>query len=282
MKKIIKPQFDEREIFELCLSGISDAELVARLSAASHQIYTAGAGYLIKADSMQLFTIPENNQSNTSFVFAGVTKSDLKSLYSSYMVPAGKPARSIYNLLKNLSELCPFCDAGFVKNLDHYLPKAKYPQFSVLTANLVPVCRDCNTEKNDANALRADQQTLHPYFIAPKFTQRQWLFARVSERNNISFEFYVSPPAEWGADEKGCVRTHFSEYKLSRKYTILAAQHYSSIRPLFRLQKSADAVLELLQGLERNEADLQVNSWRRAMAQALLRSDWFCREGYLI
>ncbi|WP_156094326.1 hypothetical protein [Lentzea aerocolonigenes] len=44
-------------------------------------------------------------------------------------------------------DLCPMCGVGYVRALDHYLPKEKYPEFSVLALNLVPTCTRCNENK---------------------------------------------------------------------------------------------------------------------------------------
>lgn len=44
-------------------------------------------------------------------------------------------------------DLCPMCGVGYVRVLDHYLPKEKYPEFSILALNLVPTCSRCNENK---------------------------------------------------------------------------------------------------------------------------------------
>lgn len=46
-------------------------------------------------------------------------------------------------------QVCPMCGIGSVSDLDHYLPKSRYPEFSVLALNLVPVCKRCNGLKLD-------------------------------------------------------------------------------------------------------------------------------------
>jgi 5-methylcytosine-specific restriction endonuclease McrA len=62
---------------------------------------------------------------------------------------------------------CPVCGSGATGSIDHYLPKATYPEFSFLSYNLVPACHRCNgkkgtTCKGDAQGERA----IHPYFDA--------------------------------------------------------------------------------------------------------------------
>ena len=48
--------------------------------------------------------------------------------------------------------LCPFCGRDQVGTLDHYLPKSRYPELSVLGANLVPACETCNRLKGTSSA----------------------------------------------------------------------------------------------------------------------------------
>ena len=42
---------------------------------------------------------------------------------------------------------CPLCGVTTCKQLDHYIPREKMPEFSVFTPNLIPLCADCNKEK---------------------------------------------------------------------------------------------------------------------------------------
>lgn len=44
-------------------------------------------------------------------------------------------------------DLCPMCGVGYVRVLDHYLPKETYPEYSVFALNLVPACTRCNDTK---------------------------------------------------------------------------------------------------------------------------------------
>jgi hypothetical protein len=90
-----------------------------------------------------------------------------------YFVPEEKPARTIYDsLLNSAKEKCPFCGGiGTPRNLDHFLPKAHFPQFSVLPRNLIPACRDCNMDgKGHAFATNAEDQIILPMPIMTGFS----------------------------------------------------------------------------------------------------------------
>ena len=49
--------------------------------------------------------------------------------------------------------------------VEHLFPKAKYPEFSTFSLNLVPACSDCNTHKiNEVVDAVSNGRILHPYY----------------------------------------------------------------------------------------------------------------------
>jgi len=85
----------------------------------------------------------------------------LKKLYSKPPVSLGflEKMRDDNGLLA-----CPMCGSMGTGTLDHLLPKAKYPQFSILSINLVPACHTCNNKRGEALTGRGGERVLHPYF----------------------------------------------------------------------------------------------------------------------
>lgn len=60
---------------------------------------------------------------------------------------------------------CPMCGNNGVDAIDHYLAKEDYPEFYVLSYNLVPTCTACNSKRGRyANSQNAEHALLHPYF----------------------------------------------------------------------------------------------------------------------
>lgn len=48
----------------------------------------------------------------------------------------------------NRTIICPICGHGFARELDHYVPREKYCEFSLHLWNLIPLCHDCNHKKD--------------------------------------------------------------------------------------------------------------------------------------
>lgn len=64
-----------------------------------------------------------------------------------------------YDKIKIYIKVCPYCGFGEISEIDHFLPKSIYPEFSVFCFNLVPSCHICNSKKSNKNNI-----CIHPYF----------------------------------------------------------------------------------------------------------------------
>jgi hypothetical protein len=178
---------------------------------------------------------------------------------------------------------CPFCGFGQASTLDHYLPKAKYPQFSVLPFNLVPSCKDCNTGKSTAIATTAEGQCLHPYFDHQNFIKDQWLYAKVRETEPATIYFFVKAPEQWDNISKAKVQAHFSNFKLDSRYSVEAGNEMVSLRDVlvnYCQSLGSEWVRQHLKMEANSSASQHSNSWKTAMFQALVASDWYCDGGF--
>ncbi|HFD2060817.1 TPA: HNH endonuclease [Serratia marcescens] len=91
---------------------------------------------------------------------------DVKSSLINYY-KAPPVSHSIIKKLRdeNSTSLCPMCGSMHRGTLDHVLPKAIWPEFSLLTRNLVPACK-CNQMKSAVLGLNKNHRMLHPYYDA--------------------------------------------------------------------------------------------------------------------
>ena len=285
MRALATPNDDPQEVYQKCINSITDDDLRTRLNLVTNEIVVAANNYKQKVKAKQLYSIPPNNCEDDKNALGTVTKKELKDVYSSHMVGRSKPARAIYDSLLSQSPLgkCPFCGFGQASTLDHYLPKAKYPQFSVLPFNLVPSCKDCNTGKSTAIATTAEGQSLHPYFDHQNFIDDQWLHAKVIEKTPASIRFFVKAPDHWDNISQKRVQSHFNAFKLDLRYSVEAAEQLACLRYLLiSLHESCglNGIRKHLTNEAKSYALLYKNSWQTAMYQALVASDWYCDRGF--
>ena len=282
MRAVAKPTNDPLGVFSMCVDSIDDSDLRIRLKGISSNFVKAAIDYEQLAINSALYTIPETPGNNSTVVLGGVTKGELKGVYTQHFVPKEKPARHIYESLLSLSKgkQCPLCGFGQVKTLDHYLPKAKFPLFSVLPANLIPACRDCNTGKLASTANQAKEQPIHPYFDKAHFFSDQWLFATVEQKAPAAVSFYVQPPQGWDQLSKDRANAHFESFALSDRFSIEVANQLAVL--LHELKDLSDEAMRREHLHQRAGCYMKVhkNSWQAALHQALANSVWYCQDGF--
>lgn len=282
MMRLSEPEYSCEQTLDACIAGITgNAGLRQKLTSGKPDLMLAEDQYTNAAGTGELHTIPSINTGGNAdpVVVNSLKKSELIRIYDQYFVPARKPARKIYDALLNAAkEKCPFCGGiGMPRNLDHFLPKAHFPQFSVLPRNLVPACLDCNLgDKAQSFATAAKDQIIHPYVDNERFFSEQWIFAIYHASNDGEpgeFEYFASPPEGWPEVEKQKANKHFKDFCLSRRYATKAAEHLGTL--LAQIESLRQAGLDsetistaLLQpGLD---ASPFTNHWQKGMYQALM------------
>jgi len=206
-------------------------------------------------------------------------KSDLIKLYNSYFVKDNKPGRIVYDqLMVSANDMCPFCGGiGRPRNLDHYLPKAHYPQLSILPLNLIPACRDCNMDGKGENfASTEEEQVIQPYLDDNRYFNEQWIFANYIEATidePAAIQYFVQPPQHWEDSHKRRVEKHFHDFNLALRFAKEAGARLVTLIPQiegltnFGLN-GEDIKNTLIRPAIRST--LFINHWERVMLLALL------------
>lgn len=284
MKKLPLPNVDFSTALSDAISGIG-SEAIRRLHTAAFVNPEAiETNYADCARAATLYARPRVTTTDDPFVHGALRRSHLTKLYTQYFVPEGKPARRLYEAIKvTANGKCPLCGGvGHVRTLDHYLPKANFPLYSVMPTNLVPCCRDCNSEKLNAFAEVRGNQTLHPYFDHERFFVDKWVHARVIPRTPPVLEYFVAPPGDWHDDDKSRVRSHFIAYGLAGKFSVEAAADLPETIQTRRTTMSANSPedFSLYLAEKSRTMTLPVNNWRRVMFAALAADAWFCSQTF--
>lgn len=92
--------------------------------------------------------------------------------------------------------VCPYCGIkrNYTRDLDHYIPRESYPEFSIMTNNLIFSCSTCNQHPNkgikflDSNGKR---MILNPYF--DECLKEEILLCRLSNSGiNLNITFSIN------------------------------------------------------------------------------------------
>ncbi len=274
MIKLNIPTITSIEAFDACLSGIVSTDMKQNYMDTQHDILSAYDVYEAKANQLKLYEIPFIKQlKNEDIVVGDLSKGDFKHLYNYYMVkrPVG---RKIYDkLMIESGGRCPYCGISETYNLDHYLPKSKYPIYSVLPINLIPSCRDCNTGKLAGHSRKAKKQTLHPYFEDECFYLDNWIDADITGYKPLTLSFFVRVPDEWSDINKARAKQHFKDFNLNTKYSLRASDELTTVwdqRNNFFDGLPDDFKKQLQSNIVES---LSVNHWKIVVYKTLVEDD---------
>lgn len=282
MMRLKNPIFDfDKTIDECCLGITGNNNLLGRLNANKVYLADQGVGYLESAAKGELYLIPKIDSTNDDnpIVVNELRRADLIKVYDQYFVGGTKPARKIYeSILSSAKEQCPFCGGiGVPRNLDHFLPKAHFPQFSLFPRNLVPACRDCNMDgKGQKFSISAEDQIIQPYLDNDRFFVEQWIFCTYHLGHGAvpgHFEYFVEAPINWQEVDIKRAKKHFSDFDLGRRYGIKAAERLGLVLRQVQTLKDKNLEAELRSIIFQPPIDMAPfpNHWTVGMHQALMK-----------
>lgn len=272
MRRIPAPTYDYSDVFDECISNFRSPHETLSFQNIKASMMAAGVTFTQLIAQQRLYTYP------TSHTVGPLSKVTVNKLYKEKLSKAGHSARIYYDGLKSLApnQRCPLCAVRTVTTLDHYLPKGDHPIFTVFPLNLVPACKDCNTDKLAIIPTRHGEETLHPYY--DDVDGDQWLKASVEQTNPISFSYSIDRPAWWNDDLYDRVETHLRVFKLYSLYSFHAAEELSNISRTLRKVAASGTRVDLedhLTDAYESRLEQQHNSWQTAMYRAMANNVWF-------
>jgi hypothetical protein len=272
MRPLDMPRMDPEAVLRITTSRIANAELRARFDDSVPVLLNDGDAFVDAGQRGQLSSLDA-----ADFPLGTLSEGDLRHHYDRRFARRGSPGRDYYDelLLSPTFGRCPYCGVGVVATLDHYLPKDDFPAISVLPANLVPSCRDCNHEKLRYKPSPTSAALLHPYF--DDVDSAVWLVAQVIEGEPPGVIFDVE--REIAAPLRARLIKHLEQFGLHSRYASYAgeliAQLELDLSQLFRAA-GAEAVASHLMDLATVRSTYTNNGWDLAVIRALAANDWYC------
>lgn len=287
MKKLSSPPFTSLELFDESVASLTDPlqreKFVANRTLVEERIDDFNAETVTKT----WCNLPRVTLGNPGAIVVGtLSKEELVNLYDVGVVGSSGRSRDIYDKIKLAAhDECPYCGGigdighdGKLGTADHYLPKSRFPVYSVLPINLVPACFVCNSSMGSNFAVTPDLQPVHPYLDEAHFFSEKWIHAVVKDVTPIEVDYSVAAPAHWTEVDRRRAAQHFLGCKLETRYR---SRVHSELSPLVSQRKTTlkslsaihfRAVLESVA----NEIALPLNGWKRALYAGLVASAWFC------
>ncbi len=191
-----------------------------------------------------------------------------------------EPRGSLWPLrtaLMGRTRTCPQCRISEAFELDHFLPKESYPEFSIYSRNLVPSCGRCNSLKGpDASA-----QYLHAYY--DQIPRRRFLNASVQLRPGIVWVSFTVDVTKIDEPLAGKITYQFAALHLGERYSMQAAERLGSYAPSLErtfATSGVNGVKADLRALLRSTMNNGVNHWEVVFLIALLTKQDYLNGGF--
>ncbi len=281
MLKIVKNVRSFDSVIDIVSRGITDQVLLGKIKSCKIElidIFDEYEKFTGQGIGFQLPTYDYNEDKGIDPIIVGDLKhSEIKSIYSKFFVPSRFDSRDIYNEIKaSAKEGCPYC--GYLRDieeLDHFLPKSKYPQFSILTSNLIPSCKTCNqTYKKSSFATCYKEQIIHPYIDYAHFFEEKWIDAELNVSEYEKVRFFASPPESWSESDQERAKFHFEKFNLTTRNSILFHQEYEGIKEYIKnLKTDLLDIKTIISYIIEPQINLIVNpnDFRRVLYEAVKR-----------
>lgn len=261
-------EVDERTIYNECADDLTDKTALGYIEK------------VVACASLYETYVPEDIGNFPEYEIEEGDDKKIKKVYTQKFVPKDSVGRKYYDaIMANAKGCCPICGGGKLKNLDHYLPKSKYPLLCVTPANLVPSCRDCNIDKSDITDTDYYSIPFNPYF---DHMDEKLLECEIEFKSDNTFEIVFlngvdreSQPNLWKKFE-----THLKAHDLNATFTSNAIVEINTSKLRYqRLYRTCgvETVREDLIEQKNSSEDYDINSWKAALYRELARKlEAFC------
>lgn len=207
-------------------------------------------------------------------------KDHMKKMYSERFSNKQYDVYRFYKGIRNSQKSCPYCNifSHRITQVDHYLPKSKFPSLAISPENLVPICTDCNDEKSNYYSLNRNEMLIHPYlddFISNPF---DYIKCEIIESIPIGFRIYIDKLENWNECQYNRVRFHFKKLHLDEIYRTYFEEEFQAY-----IYEIEELVMENdIEQLKKNIMR-RVNSYKRSNTSpwlyagfdSLQKSEWF-------
>lgn len=178
---------------------------------------------------------------------------------------------------------CCLCGHAKAGEVDHYLPKAHFPEFTVFTFNLVAACRRCNGRKSDNYARGTGAPAfLHPY--VHHLPDEDFLAVEVEIADTVLINYTVQQTPAMSTGRFRTLQSHFKRLALDVYYkeeAVRVLDEQLNAYYAYYADDGAQGVSRyLLREADSNSACYGPTHWKPVLLRALAQDGAFCERGF--
>lgn len=144
---------------------------------------------------------------------------------SKYLRAAYKSGKAIDSVKAKIMEImphaikekCPYCMLSEPGTFDHYVGKGQFPEYSVLSKNLVPCCSKCNGKKGE-KFLTSNGKRIFISFYFDELPKNSFLVVELDIDGAVPYIKNMYTNSNTGKDIDEIIETHFDELELFERY----------------------------------------------------------------
>lgn len=179
-------------------------------------------------------------------------------------------AKMIGSLPPADADLCPYCSLDTNPDLDHFLPKAVFPEFSLHARNLVPICTPCNRKKLNAFKIRVGDERLFLHPSTEPSNNALVLEADLTFKGNgMTVSYRIDDTGLLSTPERERVERHYVRLGLGARYSRRAHSYLASFKASIAGKPKAVIARTVQEKINTASVGEPVNGWRPALYRAV-------------
>lgn len=116
-----------------------------------------------------------------------------------------------------IKEKCPYCMLSEPGTFDHYVGKGNFPEYSILSKNLVPCCSKCNSKKGE-KFLSESGKRIFISFYFDKLPKNSFLEVVLDIEGAVPYIKDMHTSSNTGTHVDEIIESHFTELELYERY----------------------------------------------------------------
>ena len=185
------------------------------------------------------------------------------------------------NQIRTITNTCQYCTLNSVNTLDHFLPKEKFPDFSVNPLNLFPCCSECNSKKG---SLWLDSNNNHHLFLnlyLDELPNKRYLMADFDFQDDIPIvTFCLGNPENIDSRTYEIIKSHFSRLDLLKRMGERSNEEITNIintiKGDYRLNSDISSIKSTITETENeNKKAYGYNYWKSVLKLSIIEKDEF-------
>lgn len=183
-----------------------------------YEIYNANKERLEKIGASSITADIDKAALHTSF--NNTFKKDIKN----------KELKKVY---ESCQGICPYCGESKIEEVDHYVPKEDYPEFTLYPYNLIPICNKCNKRKSSKFLDNIGNRQFINYYY-DEIDDLDFVKVRIQyDKNNIQKTIKIKYTADYNKITnkylREIIRSHYINLKLLNRFEDAASNEVSEL-----------------------------------------------------